>query len=633
MPQDTDIVLNGAGYMLVPAGTAGPGGTYERAQDGMAEGRTGRVGLRDFFGGLRRPIQLERDRGYDGVMTGPALMGQGVIPWAKRAGGLLLASPSGVPLPSSGTRIPRCFVNNAVYFARGRYLYRTVVLSATAWAAETLVYDAGTTIVDICPYAGNGILLTYGSVKDIGFWSPATGTETALLAGEKGGHIAAYAGFAIWQNQNDPTKDSYLKLVHGSGTEDRNVDHDIVSLVPAGSKLYVITKSALYSFTGRVKEVLVPNPAWTTGSTEPTSIPGHEWSGDFTPYFQHGIYSEADDFAFFTGYGGRTYTWVAGAVMEDNPNGDRAGWRETGLRGKRCLGGTVAAGYLIVAIESFEGNSELWAWDGSGWWCFGRKPMSGTGYWHQPMALAGAGGYDLLVFHHGAGTTDLFTLAAARPNLPHSADQPAIFTSPIIDAGERDKAKAWRKAGAVFASPERFGNVSSVDAVTVALDYSTDAGATWTTAATATRTGNTLDQNTFTLDADISSDVAVSRFLMLRMRWESVADWAPILTGLWAEFEVLDSPARRRRWKLTVKAEDQVIDRGGSLLTRTGRQLIVELWTAWQAGTTLPFRDLDYDADATERRVRIVGISERVPVPSDAGRWGDSAVTLTLVEV
>ncbi len=110
-------------------------------------------------------------------------------------------------------------------------------------------------------------------------------------------------------------------------------------------------------------------------------------------------------------------------------------------------------------------------------------------------------------------------------------------------------------------------------------------------------------------------------------------DWAPVLVGIWAEFEQLDAPARRRRWQFTVTAADQVIDRDGTALTRTGRQLIAELWNAWQTGTTLPFRDIDFDADATERRVRITGISEVVPVPANAGMWGQSAVRLTLVEV
>lgn len=70
MAQPTDIVIEGAGYMIVP-------GHYTRSQDGAPEGRTGRISFRDFFGGLRRHLQLERDRGFDGLNAGPVLGGPG----------------------------------------------------------------------------------------------------------------------------------------------------------------------------------------------------------------------------------------------------------------------------------------------------------------------------------------------------------------------------------------------------------------------------------------------------------------------------------------------------------------------------------------------------------------------------
>jgi hypothetical protein len=42
---------------------------------------------------------------------------------------------------------------------------------------------------------------------------------------------------------------------------------------------------------------------------------------------------------------------------------------------------------------------------------------------------------------------------------------------------------------------------------------------------------------------------------------------------------------------------------------------------------------VDYDATAATSQVRIVGIAEEVAKPSDGGRWGESTVALTLVEV
>ena len=67
--QATDVTIGGAGYMVAP-------GSYGRTQDGMAEGRTGRIVMRDFFGGQRRALQLERDRGWDAAGVGPAYFGQ-----------------------------------------------------------------------------------------------------------------------------------------------------------------------------------------------------------------------------------------------------------------------------------------------------------------------------------------------------------------------------------------------------------------------------------------------------------------------------------------------------------------------------------------------------------------------------
>ena len=77
MPQLTDVEIAGAGYMLAP-------GSYRRMQEGIAEGRPGRVVQKDFFAGSRRAVQLERDRGYDGLGVGPAFQGQAKQPTGNR---------------------------------------------------------------------------------------------------------------------------------------------------------------------------------------------------------------------------------------------------------------------------------------------------------------------------------------------------------------------------------------------------------------------------------------------------------------------------------------------------------------------------------------------------------------------
>jgi hypothetical protein len=625
-------VLDGAGYMLVPAAATGSGAAaYSRTQDGVAEGRTGRISLRDFFGGQRRAIQLERDKAFDGLAVGPALDGQGVAPWGNATTNV--AVPALTTSPTASTRIPFAFVRDRLYFAVGSRLYAGPHRDG-AWSAPVLEWDAGETIIDMCLYASDGLLLTFGNAKDVTFYSTTQKSSQALKAGERGFFIGGYAGYAVWNDARSAARPTYIQLVTGSGVDTRILDYDVIGFANVDAELFVITKQSIYSYNGRVKDVMIPNPAYS-GPDDPDdpTIRAHQWSGEFTPYFQHGVYAEADDFRVFVGYGGRIHTWVSGQMMEDNPRGDRAGWRATGLSGRRCFGGTVAGGYIVVSIESHEGMNELWAWDGSGWWRLAQKAMSGNGTWIWPTPLGGGGsGRDLMVFREGQAAVDTFRLQHRSASV-HAFPISASFVTPMIDASERDKTKAWRKVGAVFATPLRSGNLASTDAVTVSLDYSLDAGATWTQAATRSLTGNTLANNNLVLDGMPSESAATSRFIMLRVRWTSVSDWAPALVGIWAEFEVMDSPARRRRWTFRVQARDQVIDRGGSVMTKTGRGLIAGLWDAWQQGTPLPFRDQDYDADPVTRSVRIVGISESVANPADARRWGDAMVTLQLVEV
>jgi hypothetical protein len=377
---------------------------------------------------------------------------------------------------------------------------------------------------------------------------------------------------------------------------------------------------------------MVANPAYTVGGTQPASIPGSEWSGEWEPFFQHGTHTDETDHRFLVGFGGRLYTNIGHFIGEFKPDGDRAGWRDTGLHFSKCFGAAVCAGYLVVTIESFDERYQVWAWDGSGWWMLFDKANDGAP-WCFPTSAGGIGGYDLILFTHGSTNYRMVRLVPRSKSL-HTIPSSGIasFVTPLIDANERDKDKAWRKIGCVFADPEP-SSLASADTVTLTLEYSVNGGQTWIAGTSQNLAGNTFANHQLALNADIASASAVSRFIMLRVRWTGLVDWAPQLVDIWAEFELLDSPARRRKWMVIVKAADQMIDRDGSLLSFTGRQLINQLWSDWQSGTTLPFRDIDYDDVTTQRNVRITGIEEETERPADAGRWGDSLIKLVLVEV
>jgi hypothetical protein len=600
MSQTTDFTIDGAGYMVAP-------GTYKRMQDGMAEGRIGRVIVKDFFGGQRRALQLERDRGWDSEGVGPALFGQGVEPWPYRAN-----YTDGNLTTVTTVRSPHLVAGDRVYVAVGQYLYQSVALSASAWDSFTQVYDAGAgkTITALAYYQGS-VAICLGNGLDIQVYDPVADSTSALSAGLKGRHAVGYANRLIY---SDPAagQDVILHMTTGgTGPDQRELDAPIVNMGLHDGQVVIATRTSLWMLDGR------SDPETATWTTDPR------------PFFTHGVWTDEEDFLFLLSYGGKLYTWLANQVMEWNPHGDRAGWRGSGLEGRSCHGATVAGNMLVVCITNRAGRSETWAFDGSGWWLMFTS-TSQTRVW--PVHAAGAGTFDLITFRDGSSsvTYDLYRMVYRHDSATNYAASGSYKTS-LLDAGERDKVKAWRRIGATFTSPEIRGNAASTDPVTLDLSYSIDGGQTFTSAVSTTVNDPTI--TAIEIDSPLSSAVAVSRSIMLRLSFSSVTDWSPVLTSLWAEYELLDAPTRRRRWSFKVHAGDAMIQRDGSPATRGGRQLAADLWTAWHTGATIPFHDLDADATGQTYQVRITGISEEIPKPSDGGRWGESVITLTLVEV
>ena len=309
MTQAADIVLNGDPYMLVP----GPGREgYLRTQDGMGEGRTGRVTQTDFFGGVARALQLERDRGWGGLAIGPALGGQGVQPWGATATGAL---PAGAATPSAAMTFPHALIGSYVYFAVDTKLYRTVATGASAWATPTQVFDAGAgkPIAGIAWYGGN-ILLTFGGTREVTHvLYPDCTSPAVLFAGEYGTDIVSYQGYAIWADAR-PAGSGFanqLRMVTGTGIQYRWVDSPIRKVTTAQGSVCIASSTAISTYSGRVAEYTVPN----TGTKPPDNMEVLRWTGDVTPFFQHGTATAADDFAFILGFGGRIYAWLGGMVL------------------------------------------------------------------------------------------------------------------------------------------------------------------------------------------------------------------------------------------------------------------------------------------------------------------------------
>jgi hypothetical protein len=582
-------------------------GSYRRSGDGAPDTRPGEIVQTDFYGGQRRALQLERDRGWDAVGVGPALGGQGVEPWPWSE-----AFADGVIAPVTTVRAPHLVLDPYAYVAVGRFLYRTVARSASSWGSMTQVADvgAGNTITRLAHYQG-GIALCCGSGLDVRLYAPGSGTLTTLAAGLAARVGIGYANRLIY---GDPGAGSehILRMTTGGTPDSRELDAPIVNLGIHDGKVAIATRQSLWLLGGRADPV--------------TGI----WTADPQPFFTHGVWTDDEDFLFLLSYGGRLYTWLANGVMEWNPSGDRQGWRSTGIEGTSCTGATVAGDRLIVCLINRAGQSETWAYDGAGWWLMLRSGNQ-TRVW--PMYTGGAGNIDLILFRDGSTsvTYDLMRLVYRHESATNYNTGTAEYRTSMLDGGERAARKSWRRIGAAFAAPEQRGNSVSAAPVTLSLSYSTDGGRTWVSAGSSVMSDPA--QRVADLTADIGDQGALSRFIQLRVSFSGVVDWSPALVGLWAEYEAIDLAPRRMRWQLTVRARDRAIQRDGSVDPRSGHLMAGDLWEAWSGAQPLTFTDLDRDQTGRTHAVRIAAINEAIPAPADAAHWGESLVAMELVEV
>jgi hypothetical protein len=135
------------------------------------------------------------------------------------------------------------------------------------------------------------------------------------------------------------------------------------------------------------------------------------------------------------------------------------------------------------------------------------------------------------------------------------------------------------------------------------------------------------------LEQKLTGGSPESKTLQIKVAWSSISDWAPTLTAIWVEYELIGSPARRRKWRFAVSARDGLLQRDGSVDPRTGREIAADLWSVWEGGVTMTLRDVDYDITGRQFEARLAGISEEIQKPADGNRWGDSRLKLTVVEV
>lgn len=588
-----DVVLDGDGYMV-------KAGTYERRQEAIEEAVSGRVRLFDFYGGTRRAAQLERDRFWRGLGAWPTFDSQGLAAGPKRQN---KTETTGVAFDPSKRSFSFVY-KEMTYLVNGR-LFAKVTVSGGNYNGlqqlQQLTADA-VAVAQVAKYVYFG----HGSGTNWSVWDLEAGTYSTTWANAKPvDFFAPLANGVVYEDLSAAIASGpvvrWALVGDNPPASGANLDAEVLGLAPFEGGVWAITRNTIWKLTVAGS---------TLSATAVTSAPRAGF---------------ADDFTWFFGHNGVLYAWLSREVHQYDSADDI--FVPIGLRGQSTVGACGVGRWVMVGItDEITGLVELWAWDGRGWWQLDESTGSTDKYQYPVPIFGAADDADLLA---GRGTTTQQTAVwqlYPRSGKPGLRDSYTVITS-LFDAGERDTEKAWRRVAVELAWPDSRG---SADSVMVAVSYSINGGYTWTALNSANIAGN--GARTYTVAGDLAAS-ARSNWLQVKVEVTSILDWAPVVVGVWCEFQAIDGAARRRKWKFAIQCKDAVVLRDGTVDTAGARVLANRLWSAWDGGGVVTFRDVDYDLTVVEYTARIVGIRELIPKPQDAGGFANGLVELVLVEV
>jgi hypothetical protein len=587
-----DITIDTHDFMLVP-------GSYRAQQDGIVDSRLLRQRLTDFSTGQAhsRPTRSGEARG--GLLAG---LGAWPAPWPIGGEGIAPGPAAQAVAGSITSSEPKLTVSDRDYLfiVAGTTVYRWNRAIGTAPVnRKTLAASAaGAVRLD------NALYVSHGSGTDVSRYDDASNTLTAsaLGAGVRAGLIGGFSRGIVLVHPSFPMN---LHMYYGNSlsyVRTWKLDGRIVRFTQHGDRMIVATDAGLFELSGNWYQDSDP-PA------PPETLRVTSW-GTLSGQLQ-----DSDDFAWMTVYQGRLMAWLGKRVVIYDEA--RNWWRHAGLEGGGTSGAAVVNGWLLTTVSPRGAPStwQLWGYSGSGWWLL--HEASGTNTLSTPSA---DGGGKLVTFTASAGTLQARDLDDS--STATTLASPISVTTPLLDAGEPDRRKYWRRAGIELDRPD--GHTTGEWTFTLA--WSTDSGATFTAAGTSSVTGPRASVE-FPVGASGSS-------LVLRVTATRVSGLPPAITAIWAEHETLNDSVRRRRWQFKIHARPRSVDRDGMLDPRTGQDMRAALWQLWEATEATRFRDVDYATTGAEHTVRLIGIREEWPKPADEPALGaDTVIELTIVEV
>ena len=583
---DWDITLDGVEYMLVP-------GSYRAFHEPRDAARIERQRLSGFAAGLNQASPVDGGGLLAGLRAWPApwplgVSGFGPAPASQAVSGTISASE---PKLTASDR-------DYLYIVAGTAVYRWDRSVASPPVNRKTLAAAATGLARL----RNVLFIAHGAAADVSMYDDATNalTASALGAGIKATRLGVFSRGIVLVAPSFPMT---LHIYYGTSlTYKRSwpLDGNILGFALLGDRMIVATDAGLHVLSGEwYQDADPPAPPETLRLTSWGTLSGQ--------------LQDEDDFDWLINYQGRLFAWLGKRVVQlDEP---RATWQPSGIEGSATYGAAVVNGWLLVSISPRTAPStcQLWGYNGSGWWLL--DEASGT---NRLLAPAADGAGQLVTFTAASG--DITAWDLDDTTTPTTLASPFSVTTPLLDAGEPDRPKDWRRAGIELARTDG----QPVGNWTAAIEYSTNGGATWTSAGAASAITSELASVSYTLDAE-------SAGLLLRLTMTGVSGLPPFVTTIWAEHTPRSDTARRH-WQFRIHARPRGINRAGALDPRTGQQIRAALWTLWQDAQTIPFRDVDYATTLTEHDVRLTAIREEWPKPAganEAGAYSLLEVTLT----
>ena len=585
---DLDVTLDGVDYMLVP-------GSYRAFHDPPVDTRAERQHLRRFGAGLNQPRPVDGGGLLTGLRAWPA-------PWPLGADGVGPAPAAQAVSGAISTSQPKLTASDGdyLYIVAGTTVYRWIRSVASAPVNRKTLAAAATGMVRL----KDVLYIGHGAGADVALYEDATNalTASALGAGVKASLIGTFSRGIVLVAPNFPMT---LHMYYGNSLTYKrswSLDGNILGFAQLGSRMIVTTDAGLHVLSGEwYQDADPPAPPETLRLTS--------WG------ILSGQLQDEDDFSWLIVYQGELFAWLGKRVV--GLDEARESWQPAGLEGSLTHGAAVVNGWLLVSLSPRTSPTtfQLWGYNGSGWWLL--DEASGT---NTLLAPAADGAGQLVAFTSSSGNITAWDMDDT--STAATLASPFTITTPLLDAGEPDRMKHWRRIGVELTRTDG----QPVGDWSASIEYSTDGSATWTSAGTAVAVTSELASVEYALDVEASG-------LLLRLTLTRTSGLPPFVTTVWAKHETSRDSVRHRRWQFRVHARSRGVNRAGAPDTRTGQQIRASLWSLWEDASTVTFRDIDYAATSLERDVRLTTIREEWPKPADAASLGAfSVVDVTLVE-